>query len=519
MIRQLNSRRNDLAPISALPPELFGRIFTFVQIAGSVPEIEDFEYPYTFNFTSWLNFTYVSQKWRNIALNTPGLWDTPDFLYPMWARAMLERSKGTDLIINCDTSIITDPAVIKEVFDNHSARIREINLRGLTSSFLFSILENIWSSSESLRLRSLQLVRAFPREDDNPDFPYFPAHLLVQPSGLQRLEVRHCGLDKWYTQPHPLLTHLVVETTHDRPLLSEFVTALSGMPALERLEMVDSLPLGPGAMKSGLKVALSRLSFLRLSSTEDFFEVLNVLDFLIVPCTTRIYLACVKITSQVIQLPHIGFPLCRFLSSMTGNVERSYNWLYLSYSGNTFYLSACTNEQSHDPMTTDLRLSLSLTHSNHQLDHFLDRILPGIPLFNLQTLLIDITSGHDAIIRYFGQSLTLQKVVLQYKVVVSDFLHATTPKPDGYEHLESAYYSIPFPTLQSLHFFRTRFRDINWGEVSDCLMERYERGAGLQKLYICICYDVGEDKVRLLREIVPDVEWDGIQVRSLFDFL
>jgi hypothetical protein len=132
LIRQLNSRRNELAPISALPPELLGRIFTFVQIAGSVPDISIGDSS-TFDFTTWLNFTYVSQKWRNVALNSPGLWDTPDFLYPTWARAMLERSKMTDLIIDCDTSQITDPAVIKKVFDNHAARIRALNLRGLTS--------------------------------------------------------------------------------------------------------------------------------------------------------------------------------------------------------------------------------------------------------------------------------------------------------------------------------------------------------------------------------------------------
>jgi hypothetical protein len=76
-----------------------------------------------------------------------------------------------------------------------------------------------------------------------------------------------------------------------------------------------------------------------------------------------------------------------------------------------------------------LYLSLSMNHSNHQLDHFLNRILPGIPLFDLQTLLIDIASGHDAIIRYFGKSITLESVELQFRVVVSDFLHAVTPKP------------------------------------------------------------------------------------------
>ena len=188
---------------------------------------------------------------------------------------MLERSKMADLVVNCDISQITDPAVIKEVFNNHAARIREINLRGLTSWFLYPILESICKSSKSLRLRSLQLRRAFSTEKGNP---YFPVNVLVQPSVLQRLEIWHCEFD-WYTESHPLLTHLVVEKVFDRPLLSEFATILSEMPALETLEMVDSLPLAPRAMKSGLKVALSRLSSLRLSSTENFLVCSTFLSF------------------------------------------------------------------------------------------------------------------------------------------------------------------------------------------------------------------------------------------------
>ena len=105
-------------------------------------------------------------------------------------------------------------------------------------------------------------------------------------------------------------------------------------------------------------------------------------------------------------------------------------------------------------------------------------VFRGIPLFDLQTLLIDIASGHDVIIRYFGKSITLKSVELQFGVVVSDFLHAVTPKPEGYEHLESAYYSIPFPALQSLNFFGTIFSDFTLEEVLDSLMERYEPGVG-----------------------------------------
>ena len=70
MIRELNSSRNELTPISTLPPDLLGKIFTFViaeQPTGGAELVG----------TVMFNFTHVSRKWRYVALNTPGLWDTP----------------------------------------------------------------------------------------------------------------------------------------------------------------------------------------------------------------------------------------------------------------------------------------------------------------------------------------------------------------------------------------------------------------------------------------------------------
>jgi hypothetical protein len=41
---------------------------------------------------------------------------------------------------------------------------------------------------------------------------------------------------------------------------------------------------------------------------------------------------------------------------------------------------------------------------------------------------------------------------------VLEFLQALTHKPEGYEHLESSYYSVSFPALQSLSFDQTIFK-------------------------------------------------------------
>ena len=495
LIRRLNSNRNELALISKLPPELLGRIFAFVGASDT--------HPYGIPDTSpdWWNITYVSQKWRNIALDTPHLWSSPVFYYPTWAKVMLERSKMVDLVVDADCGRIVDPALMKEVFNNHAGRIKEISLRDLTSSFLSSILEGVQPSS--LHLRSLHLSNVNWASADDLELPLFPAHLVVHPDGLQQVEIERCSFD-WYAQPHHLLTRLVIYDTRNRPLLSEFVTALSSMPDLETLEMISSLPSATGAVKLDLKVHLPKLSLLRLSSTENLFEILNVLNLLIVPYTTTVYISGDESTPlPLTRLSDIGLPFGLFFSCMTGSHKKmSFVRLRLHFAnGDGINLSAWRNDQ----FTPDL--SLSLNHPSYETSQFFDEILPRLHLFDLQTLMIDVDFGQGAIRRHFGRSSNIQYVELGSEDAVSEFLDVLTYKPEGYEHLESAYHSVTFPALQSLKFDRLSFDLV---VVLDCLMERYERGAELRKLILQNCYCVDEDEVRSLREIVDDVEWDGI---------
>jgi len=43
-----------------------------------------------------------------------------------------------------------------------------------------------------------------------------------------------------------------------------------------------------------------------------------------------------------------------------------------------------------------------------------------------------------------------------------------------------------------------------------CLMERFDRNAELTKLTHGSCYGIEHEDVELLKEIVVDVEWDGL---------
>ncbi|TFK63093.1 hypothetical protein BDN72DRAFT_803582, partial [Pluteus cervinus] len=79
----LRSARNDLAPISRLPMELMREIFLLARNSapGEVPLI-----------LSW-----VSHKWRDMALGIAHLWNYIDFPDPDWIRTCLIRSRNVPL--------------------------------------------------------------------------------------------------------------------------------------------------------------------------------------------------------------------------------------------------------------------------------------------------------------------------------------------------------------------------------------------------------------------------------------
>ncbi|KJA18030.1 hypothetical protein HYPSUDRAFT_45618 [Hypholoma sublateritium FD-334 SS-4] len=62
---------------------------------------------------------------------------------------------------------------------------------------------------------------------------------------------------------------------------------------------------------------------------------------------------------------------------------------------------------------------------------------------------------------------------------------------------------------------RKRF-DINLDLLQDCLIQRYECGAEIQKLGLDDMHGIGESDVWELRNIVVDVDWDGIEQSAVY---
>ncbi|KAH9978417.1 hypothetical protein BJV77DRAFT_518170 [Russula vinacea] len=123
LLRSQLARRNALAPISLLPPEVLVRVFHFLVF-------EDLAFSGELNL-GWLRATHVCQFWRQVALDDSSLWATISGIprNTEFISEMLARARNAPLNIN----IYLDGTSGQEVlymFPPHLSHTRELRLHG-----------------------------------------------------------------------------------------------------------------------------------------------------------------------------------------------------------------------------------------------------------------------------------------------------------------------------------------------------------------------------------------------------
>ncbi|KAI0040247.1 hypothetical protein FA95DRAFT_1650377, partial [Auriscalpium vulgare] len=128
-------RRNQLLPVSRLPPEILTEVFSYLARSAS-PAHPWALSPLTLN-RSWIAVTYVCGHWRETALRSRGLWTDITSQYGVpWFMNMIARAKNMQLSVTIPSwpADRLDEDCIKALLIKHLPRTRELSLMSATHS-------------------------------------------------------------------------------------------------------------------------------------------------------------------------------------------------------------------------------------------------------------------------------------------------------------------------------------------------------------------------------------------------
>ena len=98
----------------------------------------------------WIRITHVSQRWREIAINFPGLWIHIPFHRPKWAKEMIARSQRACPIVKAvyNPSLYPSEAqLLKSFLQQHLFRVQVLEIRGTDSQLLVKLFQDIQPTS------------------------------------------------------------------------------------------------------------------------------------------------------------------------------------------------------------------------------------------------------------------------------------------------------------------------------------------------------------------------------------
>lgn len=280
ILLNLKTRRNALAHVNRLPPELLSEIFRYTQSEGD--PIEEHDALRGLGSRQQLVLSWVCHYWRAVALNTLDLWNLVDLRYLTLARqCMLPRIKEAPFHIKSRQWDKAQSSLFRELFPQlhriHSIDIEFHSRAGMDGPIP---LPRGASSLRSLRIRNASLSLT--------DLPTIFSHSRFP-------QIRELELDQYLGNiPEclfgPTLRSLSLTTVpvHANRVscVSVFLRRLSRMPKLEFLRI--------GGIKLTWKtpvqnaVSLPELSTILLTPLyRDTFRYLELLERLRFPLTAH----------------------------------------------------------------------------------------------------------------------------------------------------------------------------------------------------------------------------------------
>ncbi|KAH9170604.1 hypothetical protein EDB89DRAFT_1275886 [Lactarius sanguifluus] len=533
-LRALKRRRNALAPISSLHPELFAAIFSILRLPPSDTVLLGGEPD---RHLSWLSVAHVCHQWREIALNQPFFWSHVDFttVTPAGATEMLVRAKSVPLYLEAwfpKYEYDRDKARFSTFQKELQPRVSHISQLAI-SARPFSLeraLEGLVSPAPILRYLSL-LGKKHRRRIDGQRFVLVPVTLFNGSTPrLSRLELKYCDIS-WKSPLFRGLNHLKISrlSADARPRLSFWLDALNEIPQLKTLVLHSASPI-TSAFPFDVKrtVTLPSLTYFNISASPEDCGL--ALAHLVLPALTSL---CVTAFSSL----ENGGDVQRMLPYVGQHAHGPQDtWplqsvLIHGYSKRVNILAWPVPDidvEVDDPptllaATLSPRVTLYITSNVWDLSaiEILDATLAVLPLDGLVMLTVEhlelpLGSNYDPRMDHFWLRCAPKWPLLRrMRVGISTewgFIKMLLEEIGGGE-------SPLLPSLTELVVAHASVDDRWTHRLSDALIRRVEQGVPLEVLDLRMCFLRFAAAVPLLSEIVVEVLGPIMETRDPWDVL
>ncbi|KIY53370.1 hypothetical protein FISHEDRAFT_33448, partial [Fistulina hepatica ATCC 64428] len=516
-VRALRSRRNAIAaPTARLPNEILSKIFHHVRRANGP------------NKLGWIReVSHVCSYWRQVAINMPVLWNTPNLHCARWAVEMLKRSKKSPLYIIAEMTYMTPKMVETVQLALQSLdRTRELSITASTGGLqrLFRHTLSYAPVLESLTIHNSRYPYVVDSGFNIPD-----SFLRGDAPRLRRLEIVQCQL-RWDSPFLTGLTHLKIVDLmeHRRPTIDQLVNVLDKMPCLELLHLVDALPtLSKSVMQPphvSVKAVLPKLRMLFLTAT--VVECAQVLDAIEYPEWATVRLAVNTVPASEVDFSSIFPTLGRVQGgNASANPVRHMHVKRLGFSA--LRVSCWTDKQEppptvlvSNPACFELSLICSPAGDTDAAARIpIGRICAAFPVQHLRTLVFDYME-RVSVRTWLDSFATLPKLrkvsVLGDFATTLSFIRAmSTILADAHQPtVKSRVPRIAFSRLRDVHLEDVNFKPEDelcaFEALRECLIVRQECQAGIRNLGLVECNCLTNEQFAVFQELVPDLQWDGV---------
>ena len=516
-ITMLKHRLNAMTKISRLPSELLSEIFVCCA-QDYFKSYTDHKTHYSYyshhrGVPEWVRVAHICHAWREIALSTPRLWSFVPVTQRSIAEQLLLRSKKAPLSIAAThLGYNTDrKKVLETVFSEEMHRMRELFISG-PSAQVYELCAKLTEPANMLCTLALS--------DGGDNYTQSSSDLIPQNlfnSQLPRLrclEIRRLVM-RW---DNPLLcsalTNLVIIQNSYRDAMGtfeQFISALESMPGLRSIELANAIPPTPAASghpPSPRTIVLPHLRDINLGGST--IDCANFLCHLSPGVDIQLHLVCREEKGLQSLILSIKAALARSKPWCTIELAQRFSDTDVTLRAWPTNATFTDSFRIVEPASFTLELSArSVVSSNAHRSLF-----EQFSMFSsAETFVVDACTDWKWKNTFTAMKNLREIVVLRHApesmlaALSSGMLHGK----------KKSKRSLTFSRLKAIKFYDVRLATPNYEEdeeyfdqLIDCMIYRCNYYHPVQEVHITECRNIIDEDVVRLREIVPEVVWDGV---------